>query len=152
MMLPSLARRAALALLVTSAASCADNVTQARRQPQTNDNGITPATNTSNSNEKPPTLVAATSWGPVGSSGLNGYRVDVTGVGFPAGADFYARSYGVHADGSRVLHSTGIGIVPADGSYLARMSESCPSLFVEYYETVTIAGRTIESNHTQAGC
>jgi len=152
MVLHRLTRRTALALLLTSAASCADNVTQAKSQSQTNDNGVAPATSVSNSNEKPPTLVAVTSWGPVGSRGLNGYRVEITGAGFPPGADFYSRSYGVLADGSKFLSSTAIGIVPADGSYRAGHSESCPALFVEYYTTVIVAGRTTESNHTPAGC
>jgi hypothetical protein len=152
MTLPGLSRLTALVLILTSAASCTDNVTQAKGQPQTNDNGVAPTTSVSNANEKPPTLVAVTSYGPVGSQGLNGYRVDLTGAGFPAGADFYSTGIGILRDGSKFQHSRAIGVIPADGSYGGSMSESCPSMFVGYYEIVVVAGRTIESNHVVGGC
>lgn len=152
MRLPRLTRRTALALLLTSAASCADNVTQAKGQPQTNDNGVAPATSVSNANEKAPTLVAVTTWGPVGSQGLEGYRVDYTGAGFPVGADFYSTGFGMLKNGSKVVFSRAIGIIPADGSYGGAVSESCPANYIQVWEVVLVAGRTVESNHAPAGC
>jgi len=155
-------RRTSLALVAISAAACGDNVTQGTPQSDTNGNGSPPAASVTNSNEKPPVLLAQSNWGtasdlsdgPLTPGSRLGYffRVTFTGAGFPPGADYVSRTYGVTAGGSKVSVSMAIGVIPADGTTLGAYGASCPSGFVEMYEVGFVAGRTVESNHAPLGC
>jgi len=151
-------RQAALALLVSSAAACADTITQGGAQPI----GSGAATNVRQSNEKPPTLVATAisgsaadlSSGPLtpGSRPGTFYRVTFSGTGFAAGASTSATTIGVTPDGSKHAVVRGIGVHPADGSYLSIWSASCPSGYMEMYEVVATGVQMVESNHVATGC
>ncbi|HEX7941589.1 MAG TPA: hypothetical protein VF488_07270, partial [Gemmatimonadaceae bacterium] len=152
--LGTLSRLAASTLLVASAA-CADNITQAARQPV--DDSPAPATSVSNTGAKQPTLVVTAKYGTAADfAGMQlspgdrpGYffRIDYEGKDFPVGANVVTRVYGVVAPGSRANPVFAIGVIPADGSVRGIYSSSCPTGFTEMYVVELVNGRTIESNH-----
>jgi hypothetical protein len=159
--LGTLCRLTASTLLVATAA-CADDITQVAGQPQPAASPSETATNVSGTAAKPPTLVAVAISG-TSSQLANGplpppsrpglfYRVEVNGAGFPAGESMQSRTIAVTLDGSKLSPSSAGGVIPADGTYRAIHSASCPSQYREMYEVVTVGGRTTESNHVTLGC
>jgi len=150
MPLGTLSRHAALAVLVFSAAACADTITQGGAQPI----GSGAATSVSQSNEKPPTLVATSksgtaadlSDGPLTPGTRPGtfYRVTFIGAGFAAGAPNSATTIAVTPDGSKHAIVRAIGVHPADGTHLSIWSASCPSGYIEMYEIVATGVQTAE--------
>ena len=152
----TLSRRTALALILTASA-CGDTITSGNeqaeaaagtRQAAPNANWVKPILEIKATDGKASVFLN----GAEPSTPQTYYTVEVTGSGFAAGADFVTRTFAVALDGSRRQIAFGIGVVPADGSYHAIHSASCPSQIIEYYEAVTSSGITIESKRVVPTC